>query len=158
MISINAADALIQKEAEALQTIHTEKVNYSHLCGRILAEDVNTLRDHPAFDRVTMDGIAINCNDWLPGKVFPLQHVHYAGDASASLLQNHCIEVMTGAEAPRNSNCIIPFVQLHMENGEYRILSQFDRSEFINAGRNIHYQGSDATAGSLLLPKNTRPF
>ena len=57
MISVDQAWQLVMKEFSLPQI---EEVSLLDSLGRILAEDILADRDGPPFDRVTMDGIAID--------------------------------------------------------------------------------------------------
>ena len=57
MISSNQASKLIKNN---LRELKSRKINTMDSVGSILREDISAERNQPPFDRVTMDGIAIN--------------------------------------------------------------------------------------------------
>ena len=118
---------------------------------RILAVDILADRPFPPFDRVTMDGIAINYEAFQKGqRVFTSAGIAAAGAAQLTLDNtNHCIEIMTGAILPDNTDTIIRYEDLKQEGDTFEILVD------IKQGRNIHKQGRDHQDGAILLNKGT---
>ncbi len=124
-----------------------EHVPLAKVSGRILAEPLRTDRPQPPFDRVTMDGIAINFTGYSSGqRKFPIAGVVAAGAEPIALTDvGHCLEVMTGAVLPPGATTVI----------RYEDLERKDDSFFLPEGvadtNNIHYTGSDAKQGQELL-------
>src|ERR1700726_5009521 len=78
--------------------------------GRVLREDVFPERDNPPFDRVCMDGIAIDSRSLAQGtRRFTIQGTQGAGAPPLQLASAEgAVEVMTGAVVPGGADCIIP--------------------------------------------------
>lgn len=141
---------------EALQHIlsyklphKTELVELQDALGRVLAEPVIADRDAPPFDRVTMDGIAIKSSALQDHDSFAIEKIQAAGAERSRLsMAGNCIEVMTGAVLPMQTDCIIPYEQIEIKDGRAYPLHK-DHS----AGQNIHTQGKDAQKGDILLQK-----
>ena len=57
MITVEKALEIILSES---QDFGVEKIPFMESLGRVLKEDIGADRDFPPFDRVSMDGIAIN--------------------------------------------------------------------------------------------------
>ena len=114
MISSNQASKLIKNN---LRKLKSKKINAMDSVGSILREDISAERNQPPFDRVTMDGIAINYSKTKMQCFYPIQSTHFAGDAPKKLIKkNQCIEVMTGSVLPANTNCVIPIECVKIEN------------------------------------------
>ena len=64
MTDVSRAEALI---LEQMQMLPSAQFPINKVIGSVLREDVLAERDHPPFDRVTMDGIAIKYVDWEQG-------------------------------------------------------------------------------------------
>ena len=130
----------------------TEMVLLAASHDRILAEDVHADRNFPPFDRVTRDGIAIDYTAFEDGHLeFKIEAVAAAGSPSLELLDNTaCIEVMTGAILPKNTDTVIMYEHLQIKDGLCKILEKPQK------GQNIHYKGSDEAMGSLLLAQNQK--
>src|ERR1700730_12864026 len=81
--------------------------------GATLKEDIFAERDLPPFDRVCMDGIAVDSNAVARGlRRFVIQATQQAGSPALELERSeNAIEVMTGAILPHATDCIIPVEQ-----------------------------------------------
>ena len=121
--------------------------------GQYLAEDLVADRDFPPFDRVTMDGIAVNHAAFEGGqREFPVQEVAPAGTPRRSMQDHgHCIEVMTGAIMPENTDTVIRYEDLEIQDGRARVLL-----DSLQARQNIHFKGIDLTKGTVIVHKGTR--
>ena len=121
--------------------------------GQYLAEDLIADRDFPPFDRVTMDGIAINHAAFASGqREFPIQEVAPAGTPRKSMQNSgDCIEVMTGAIMPENSDTVIRYEDLEIEDGKARVLI-----DSLKPRQNIHFQGMDLPKGTVIVSRGTR--
>ncbi len=118
---------------------------------RVLGEDIFADRDAPPFNRVMMDGIAINGSlpDLQRKEGFFIESVQAAGDVQKKLTdKNNCIEVMTGTVLPENTDTIIPYENIVIINN-HAILK-----EVVVPKKYIHWQGSDHKINELALPKN----
>ena len=145
MLTVEEASRLIN---ENLLVLPVELVPLDRAIGRALAQTVHADRDLPPFHRVTMDGIAIRFQAWENGlRTFAIQATQAAGTPALSLKnERHCIEVMTGAMLPENTDCVIPYEQVQIQQGTATI-----PSEQVTAFQNIHQQGSDAHKTEMLL-------
>ncbi|WP_181306351.1 gephyrin-like molybdotransferase Glp [Rufibacter sp. XAAS-G3-1] len=145
MISVaEALQRVLQHKAE----LAIEEVDLLQSVGRVLAQEVIADRDFPPFDRVTMDGIAINTQDFASGtRSFPVAQIQAAGSPQTSLSQaGHCLEVMTGAMLPLNTDAVVRYEDCDLQNNVASVLL-----EQVVSGQNIHRQGSDKKAGEVLL-------
>lgn len=130
-----------------------EMIPLSKAYGRILAEEVYADRDMPPYDRISMDGIAIAYADYKAGiREFQIEGLQETGlPAFTKSGQNTCIEVMTGAILPINTDTVIQYEHLEMQSGLAAIIHPDVRS-----GQNVHKKGLDQKSGTLLIPKGVR--
>jgi molybdopterin molybdotransferase len=121
--------------------------------GCILKEDLVADRDFPPFDRVTMDGIAILYAAFATGqRAFPIENIQAAGAPPHTLHQpTACIEVMTGATLPQNTDTIIRYEDVTIEQGRAHITVPT-----LVQGQNIHKKGQNRLINDVLVRKNTR--
>ncbi len=152
MITVEQAEQLILENTIA---IPTEKVSIDAAFGRILAEDLCADRDFPPFNRVTMDGIAIQFAQLESGRTtFEIEETAAAGNQQKAL-QNaqNCLEVMTGAMIPLNTDMVIRYEDLSISEKTVQIVADF--SAFRKA-QNIHPQGSDRRTGAVIVPQGRK--
>lgn len=146
MISVVQAMQCIE---QAMPRRPSELVSIPEACGRVLANNVLAQRDQPPFDRVMMDGIAINFSAFADGNTkFQRQGVQAAGASPLSLIDTtHCIEIMTGAVLPELCDCIIPIEQIRLNEQEAELESGLP----VRQWQFIHRKGSDYRQDHVLL-------
>lgn len=128
-----------------------ESCRLENAAGRVLRAPLMADREFPAFDRVMMDGYALRFSDWFAGhRSYRVTGSAPAGKAVAALSEKigTCLEVMTGAPCPQGADCIVPIEEVE-ERGPEAV--KFREAVNPVAGRFIHFAGSDATAGRVLL-------
>lgn len=131
----------------------SQQVSLNQAVGYILDEQVFADRDFPPFHRVAMDGIAINSMAFKSGqREFTIETIAPAG-APQQTLKNYlnCIEVMTGAILPHNTDTVIPVEQIEIKNNLAHL-----NIEQLKPSQNIHLQGVDCQKEALLLPKGKK--
>lgn len=145
------AQAAIRAHAVALPT---EVANLNALPGAILHEDIVATRDHPPFDRVTMDGVAIASQSFAAGRrEFRIAGTQAAGSPRLSLASTDtCFEVMTGAVVPQGCDCVVPIERVTMHDRVAKVADDFPARPYTN----IHRAGLDRRAGERLIPRGTR--
>ena len=136
----------------SIQEFGVEEIPFIKCVGRILKETIVADRDFPPFNRVSMDGIAIDFNAFQKGqRVFKIEEIQPAGSAQISLQNSeNCIEVMTGAVLPKNTNAVIRYEDVEIKNDVARIIIN-EVFDF----QNIHEKGKDRKVGETLIEKNT---
>lgn len=129
-----------------------EKIDFIDSIGRILKEEIVADRDFPPFHRASMDGIAITVEPFNKGiRKFKIEGVQAAGSPQLTLEDpNNCIEVMTGAMAPVNSEAVIPYELVEIKNGVAKV-----NTNDIKYFQNIHRKGLDRKKEDILISKNT---
>ncbi|MBD0403591.1 molybdopterin molybdotransferase MoeA [Flammeovirga sp. EKP202] len=150
LIELLEVDQIISQVALKTEVI---TVSLSEAIGKVLAETIHADRDFPPFNRVAMDGIAINYNAIEKGKhQFKIEGIQAAGSPQMTLQDTeNCLEVMTGAMLPENADVVIPYEWTRKE-GDAMIVEDFNN---IQSFGNIHKQGNDQEKGDLLLESGT---
>ena len=149
MISVKQAKNII---LNTTQNFGVEEVFFLNSVGRVLKEDIVADRDFPPFNRVSMDGIAIDFNTFQSGqREFLIEGIQPAGSPQITLENScNCVEVMTGAVLPNKANTVIRYEDVTIKNGIASI-----NVEVINEAQNVHDKGKDRKAGAVLIEKNT---
>ena len=147
LISVEDAQELIQQH---IPNWGTENVDLINTTGRIIAQNVYADRDFPPYHRVTMDGFAFRADDRL--EAYSIQDVQLAGEKPKKLLPGNVIEIMTGAVIPNGADTVIPYEKTEV-NAEKKLVYF---KEVPNKSQNVHFAGSDASRGDLLLKSGSK--
>ncbi len=136
-----------------LTCLPIESLPLTQCVGATLRENIYAERDQPPFDRVAMDGVAVDSEALRRGlKRFRVQGVQAAGAPPVKLGgADLAIEVMTGAILPPGSDCVIPVEQLDVAEGYASLNTAVANSPY----QNVHRRGSDSRQGTLLLEAGT---
>jgi len=146
MLSPAEAEALIQQH---LTCLPIESLPLPQCMGSVLRENVYAERDQPPFDRVAMDGIAVDSSVSRNGRrTFRMQGMQAAGDPPMRLSAGDaCIEVMTGAVLPQGCDAVIPVEQIDLTDGQASLKAGTE----IVGWQNVHRRATDGRQGELLL-------
>jgi molybdopterin molybdotransferase len=145
------ADLLI---GQHLQCLPIESLPLAQCAGTVLRENVYAERDQPPFDRVAMDGVALDSGTvGAATRSFRVQATQAAGDPPLTLAApGDCIEVMTGAVLPLGCDCVIPVEELSVARGQVTLAP----GARVEPWHNVHRRGSDTRQGTLLLSSGVR--
>ncbi len=132
-----------------LQCLPIESLPLAQCAGAVLRENIYAERDSPPFDRVSMDGIAVDSGAVIGGaRRLAIQATQAAGDPPLTLgSHGACIEVMTGAVLPTGCDSVIPVEDLVISEGH----AELARGVAVEPGQNIHRRASDTRQGTLLV-------
>jgi molybdopterin molybdotransferase len=153
MITVEEAEKIILEQATGYGV---EIVPFEQALGRVLAEDIKSDRDFPPYNRVTMDGVAINFEAIENGiSTFRIKVTQAAGDEPVDIEDPaECIEIMTGAMLPASTDTVVRYEDLELRAGLATLVTKG-----IRKGQNIHYKGKDkkqddlvAETGSVVTP------
>jgi molybdopterin molybdotransferase len=136
-----------------LTCLPIESLPLTQCVGGTLRENIYAERDQPPFDRVAMDGMAVDSEALRRGlKRFRIQGIQAAGAPQLKLVSgDDAIEVMTGAILPLGSDCVIPVEQLLVAEGYASLNTAVESSPYQNVDR----RGNASRQGALLLATGT---
>ena len=153
------ARALLPGEAEdrILQRVlplAAESCTLRHCVGRILRQPVRAERDNPPFDRVCMDGIAVDSRAVAQGlRHFRIQATQAAGARPLVLADaGAAIEVMTGAVLPVGTDCVIPLEDYDNRDDGVGLTA----NAVAGPWRNVQRRGTDGLSGGPMLEAGIR--
>jgi len=151
VISPSQADELI---AQHLTCLPIESLPLAQCAGAVLRENIYAERDQPPFDRVTMDGIALDSRSTRDGaRRLRIQAMQAAGDPPLTLAgRDQCIEVMTGTAMPAGCDAVVPVERITVRDGQAEIAPDVS----VQPDQNVHRRGTDTRQGNLLLGVGTR--
>ena len=149
MIEVKQATEIVLNHPAILPK---KEVPLSEGLGYVLVNELVADRDFPPFNRVTMDGIAINVDQFNQGtRSFKISGIQPAGSPQQTLTEEvNCIEVMTGAVLPIGTNAVIRYEDLEIKDGVAKVVI-----DQVNWGQNIHKKGEDRQQGVSIVSKNT---
>jgi molybdopterin molybdotransferase len=150
MLTPAQAETLIEQH---LVCLPIESLPLTQAAGAVLRENIYAERDHPPFDRVAMDGIAL-ATAGAAGNAGRLRvcGTQNAGDPPQKLTDpGACIEIMTGAMLPQGCDAVVPVEQVQ-RNGEFAEIGR----KAVAPWQNVHRRGSDCQQGELLLAAGTK--
>src|SRR5579872_3642322 len=147
----HAAEQLIGAN---LTHLPIESLPVGQCAGAVLRENIYAERDQPPFDRVAMDGIALDSNTVQHGtRRLQIQATQAAGDPPLALATPaSCIEVMTGAVVPSGCDSVVPVEQITVDRSE----AELTAGVTVEPWQNVHRRGTDTRQGALLLSTGLR--
>jgi molybdopterin molybdotransferase len=148
MVSVGDAERIVLSQS---RDFGNETISFDKSMGRVLAEDILADRDFPPFNRVTMDGIAIDFSAINSGtRSFKIKAIQSAGERPTDIINNtECIEIMTGAVLSPTTNTVVPYEEVDIADGVATI-----KNGTVAINQNIHYQGSDKKRDEVLVEAN----
>jgi molybdopterin molybdotransferase len=148
-LSIEAALALLLERARPLT--ERETVATADARNRVLAEDLSSRVDQPAWNSSAMDGYAVRTADVAPGGAeLPITQRIPAGRCGGPLAPGTAARIFTGAPVPDGADTVV--VQEICESDGQRVRLPGD----LKPGANIRLRGEDVRAGDTVLAAGTR--
>lgn len=144
-------DRAVEKSLDlAKATTLTEIIPLGLALGRVVAQDIKCVKNLPAFNNSAMDGFAFKASD--AGKTLNINKIIYAGDkgelTKASLWDNECYKIMTGAQVPSDVDTIVP-IENCFDVTDKTVKIPAD----IKQGANLRLKGEEQKEGNILFEK-----
>jgi len=140
--------------ASQLTPFEVEERPLEQCIGQTLRQDIFAERDNPPFDRVCMDGIAIDSGALERGiRWFAILGTQAAGVPPLELSsRDSAVEVMTGAVLPPGTDCVIPQEEYDEGNGAVSLKPHVAAAPY----RNVQRRGEDSRPGVAMLKAGVR--
>lgn len=135
--------------ADRVAPIGDEKLPFSRVLGRILAEDIRADRDVPPHPKAAMDGYAVRAAD-LPGRLRVVAELMAADQSPKKLGKNEAVRIMTGARVTEGADTVVMVEDTRLEGDEVVIDKE------LQAGTHVLARGEDLTAGKVVLAAGRR--
>lgn len=150
MISVAEAYSIVLNHPLALTP---ESVALPQAAGRVLREPLTADRDLPPFDRVSMDGVAIQHAVFARGqRQFRVVGAQFAGKPAQTLTdETACLEVMTGAMLPTGTDTVIRYEDIVVTDGVAEVLI-----DSVKPGQHVHHRATDRKQNEELVKTGTR--
>lgn len=156
MISYNEA---LQKVLSFDPKQESVEVHIIESLGKILAQDINSQDDIPAFNNSAMDGYAVRAVDIIgadknyPVRLELLKDVLPAGKIlDLKLVPGSAVQIMTGALLPDGCDCVVPKEDCLKEGSSVLIFKEY------KSGDNIRLKGEDIKAGQTVLKRGKKIY
>lgn len=148
MVSVAEAKRIIIENTSLLEPAI---IQVKDAAGLVLAKNILSPLDIPAFRQASMDGYALSFDGWRSNKRLKIQGVVQAGLNDAELLSpQNAVRIFTGAVVPPGADTIVMQEKVKIENGDLII-----EDENLTAGINVRLKGSEIKASDLALAKES---
>ena len=148
MLSVAEAKQIIDEHTKALLPV---KMQLKDAAGFILAEDIFSPMDIPAFHQASMDGYAFSFKGWKDNNRLKIQGVVQAGLNSDALSSpQNAMRIFTGAVVPTGADTIVMQEKVTVSDGALII-----EDESLSEGKYVRLKGSEIKTGDLALAKNS---
>lgn len=131
-----------------------EIVGLTECLGRVMAEDVVSPVDLPAFDRSTVDGYAVMASDTagvsesLPGYLEVVGEVQMGEESRTEIRPGQCVKIATGGMLPQGANAVIM-----VEHTDVLPDGSLEFTSSVAPGENVIRRGEDIRQGEILFKK-----
>jgi len=148
LISVKQAKELIREHTIPLLPVSVPLIDAA---GKILAEDLFSNFDIPAFAQSSMDGYAFRYNDWIKHSILSISGEMAAGATHPTALPaGTAMRIFTGAPLPEGADTVVMQEKTSVENG---ILSILD--DKFTQGANVRLPGTEIQKAALAVKANT---
>jgi molybdopterin molybdotransferase len=151
-ISVTEAIRLLQERAPRLTT---ERLPLLECYGRILAEDIQALVDHPSLDNSAMDGYACKLEDTLtasednPVRLGVIADIPAGSVFDGEVQTGQAVSIYTGAPIPKGTNAVVPVEKTRLEGNTVEVSSPADPT-------NVRPKGQDFKTGDVHLKRGLK--
>ena len=148
-----AVRIILEKIPEAADV---ETVGLPDALGKVVAEDILSPEDLPAYARSTVDGFAVRaadtygCSEALPAMVTYAGKVLMGEDEKRVLPKGSCMQVPTGGQVPEGADAVVMVEHSEDLGDEFRYMLKP-----VAPGENVNAKGDDIAVGGVAVPKGT---
>ncbi len=159
MLKVEAVETALEiiKESFSDITSTQELVAVESSLGRVLAEDIISKENIPAFNRSTVDGYALKaCDTYGSGESIPAQ-LEIAGEilmgqeAAIKIQSGQCIKISTGGMLPEGADSVVMVENTDNSFGDmclvYKSVSPYE---------NVNRRGDDIKEEALIFSKGRK--
>ncbi|MFH0702417.1 MAG: molybdopterin molybdotransferase MoeA [bacterium] len=147
MIHPDKAFEIIINSKINLENLKKENIPVINAQGRVIAEDIYSSIDYPAFNKSAMDGFTYNSSD--NSEIFKVIETVPAGFiAEKNIGHGECYRIMTGAKVPADADRVVRFEYVDEKDDFIKIIKQ-------EKGTNICYQAEDLKKNDKILKTGT---
>ena len=157
-ISVKRASDLIERFVPRNKILRYETIRVRHSYARVLAEDVISAFDIPAFDSSHMDGYAINAQDIIQASertpiVLRLKEGQIKPDRRvpprSPLRKQEALRIGTGGFLPYGADSVVPLEETHADGKKNKVYIMTT----LPAGSFVHQRGHDIKKGQEVMKR-----
>ena len=147
----SSVEEALEAALDAVTSLPSEPVDVMAAAGRVLADDIVSGVNVPAFRRSMMDGYAVRAEDTYGASAYnpiPLEVVGTSMPGTAPdvhVAHGQCVTIVTGAPMPGGADAVL---MVENTNGSG---VQIEATAPVPVGRNVGRIGEDVTAGDPIL-------
>ncbi len=147
----STVEEALEAALDGISPLLSESVDLMAAAGRVLANDVVSDVDVPAFRRSMMDGYAVRAEDTYGATSYnpiPLDIVGVSmpgTDPDDHVAQGQCVTIVTGAPMPDGADAVL-MVENTSGSGD-----RIEATAPVPVGRNVGRVGEDVVVGALIL-------
>ncbi|MDZ7652315.1 MAG: gephyrin-like molybdotransferase Glp [Burkholderiaceae bacterium] len=145
-------DAALAQLCDGLtQITGTLDLPLAQAAGAVLAQDLRSPLDLPAFDNAAMDGYAVRHADLAACATLREVGRSYAGHGHTGTVEpGTCVRIMTGAPLPAGADTVVMLENVETSDGQVRVRTTPP------SGANIRRRGEHIARGDVVLTAGTQ--
>jgi molybdopterin molybdotransferase len=150
---VEAAWRWIEQQASPLEC---QSVPLLQSAGRVMAAEVQSPLDVPAFDRAMMDGFAVRAEETLGATAYNPLELAILGKAlpgrafEGRVEAGQAVRIMTGAPLPAGADAVLPAEWTETAGERLRLSGE------VSPGKHVGRRGEDVVAGTTVLHAGRR--
>jgi molybdopterin molybdotransferase len=156
MLSVKEAQEKVINSAVVKTTVKVPILESLHM---VLAEDIISRDDIPAYDNSAVDGFAVKSIDVIGAeKNYPVKLKLFKDDIPAgkvpgdTIESGMCMQIMTGAPVPKGCDCVVMKEDVLKEGRDVLIFKECKQ------GENIRFKGEDIKKDDVVLKTGKKIF
>lgn len=140
-----------QRILSRVSVLGVERVELSHVLGRVLSEDIVAARDIPPWPNSSMDGYALRAAETRTASSAVPARLAIAGRVAAGVIAEHplrsgeAFRIFTGAPLPEGADSVIPQEEVREEAAVLLVPRPVSAGEFVRP------RGEDMRTGETVL-------
>lgn len=156
MLNVVSLDKAVETVNGLFTGCRTEETELGHSLGRVLAEDIVSAENVPAFDRSTVDGYAVKASstygssESMPAMLEISGEISMGSGTGTAIAANECMKIPTGGMLPSGADAAVMVEHTECDGTGlclvYKSVSPFE---------NVTKTGDDVKKGETVLKKGT---
>jgi molybdopterin molybdotransferase len=152
----SSVEEALEAALDGVSPLPPEPVPVTIAAGRVLAVDVVSTVDVPAFRRSMMDGYAVRAEDTYGATAYNPIPLRVVGTSMPGTVPNdhvtagHCVTIVTGAPMPNGADAVL---MVEHTNGSG---DQIEATAPVPSGRNVGRVGEDVAIGDEIFASGRR--